>query len=331
MFALDNGLDLLDSLLNSKNCDYREVSKQFSANISLLEKYRAISDSEASSVEIERIQERISEHERKIYRQVLDKFDKSFDNNGNFVAQDPASILGCCLAADALAKTNLKAELIEIYLKKQFSGYRYFNPTSVAVIELKKLSNRSKYAQKTLNLNEQVFKLAFPEDWNMDIFLAQSLSNWIKEDIVSILSAVPLESRVSEDLFMQSLSEANSFDRYIKVRFDNKSNRIKSTVTQAFQDFHYFLFEAKEDEFNALKSQILPKDCTKSIHKILNTENRQLYITNFDRFFQFFSEVLEIFVHLSSMSTGVLLVQFSFFVSDCLESLNQYIENQFDL
>ena len=152
------------------------------------------------------------------------------------------------------------------------------------------------------------------------------MGNWIKEDIATILSAVPIDRRVSEDIFTQSLSEANSFDRYITLRFKNK---FTSTVTQAFQDFHYFLFEAKEDEFNALKRQILPESCLKSLHKVLKKD--QLVIANFDQFFMFFSGISDTFVHLSSMSSGILLVQFSFFLCDCLESLNEYIETQFQM
>ena len=141
-----------------------------------------------------------------------------------------------------------------------------------------------------------------------------------------ILSAVPMDRRVSEDIFTQALSEANSFDRYITLRF---KNTFTSTVTQAFQDFHYFLFEAKEDEFYTLKRQILPANCLKSLQKVIKKD--QLVLANFDQFFLFFSGVLETFVHLSSMSSGILLIQFSFFLSDCLENLDEYIEAQFQL
>ena len=216
--------------------------------------------------------------------------------------------------------------MIEIYLKKQFTGYKYFNQGNFTLNELKLIGSKSKYAQITLNSNETVFKRAFPSHWEMDTILAQSISNWIKEDIIRILSSVPAEIRIKEDLFIQSLSEANSFDRYIQIRF---KERIKSTVTQAFQDFHYFLFESKEDEFIALKKKILPKDSIRSVNRIMSVN--LLLIVDFDRFFTFFSDVLNMFIHLSSMSSGVLLVQFSFFLSDCLESLNEYIENQFDL
>ena len=177
-----------------------------------------------------------------------------------------------------------------------------------------------------LNFYEKTFKLTFPSEWQVEILLAQAMSNWIKEDIVSIFAAVPSDRRVSEDIFTQALSEANSFDRYISLRFENVLN---SSLTQAFQDFHYFLFEAKEEEFGKLVKRLLPKDSVRSVSKLLKKD--QLVIVNFDQFFLFFSGVLDTFIHLSSMSSGVLLVQFSFFLSDCLESLNQYIESQFDL
>ena len=193
-------------------------------------------------------------------------------------------------------------------------------------MDLKTLDKRFKWSQRILNFYDKTLKFAFPSEWQVEILLGQSMGNWMKEDIVAILSSVPVDRRVSEDIFMQALSEANSFDRYISLRFKNAFN---SSTTQAFQDFHYFLFESKEDEFNSLKRRILPKDSVRSVHKMFKKD--QLVLANFDQFFLFFSSMLDTFIHLSSMSSGVLLVQFSFFLSDSLESLNQYIESQFEL
>lgn len=211
-------------------------------------------------------------------------------------------------------------------MDKQFNAYRALHPSTTSVLDLKTIEKRFKWAQRMLNFYDKTFKLVFPSDWQVEILLAQAMSNWIKEDIVSILAAVPPDRRVSEDIFTQALSEANTFDRYISLRFQNTLN---STLTQAFQDFHFFLFEAKEEEFAELVKKLLPKDSVRSVSKVLKKD--QLVIGNFDQFFLFFSGVLDTFIHLSSMSSGVLLVQFSFFLSDCLESLNQYIESQFDL
>lgn len=140
---------------------------------------------------------------------------------------------------------------------------------------------------------------------------------------MAILNAVPFDVRVPEDVFLLSLADSNSFDRYIKLKF---GSRLNSSVAQAFQDFHYFLFEAKEDEFQKLKSRLLPNDCVKSIGKILKKD--QMILANFDQMFVFFSETLDTFSHLSN---GVLLVQFSFFFSDSLEILNAYLKSQLEM
>lgn len=260
---------------------------------------------------------------QRISRKVIETFEKSIDDSGKLILEDPTDLFACSLVADIL-ENNLRAEIIRIYLDKQFKAYRSLHPDSINVLELKTIGKRFKWAQRMLNFYEKTFKLAFPSEWEVEILLAQAMGNWIKEDIVTVLSAVPLDRRVSEDIFTQALSEANSFDRYISLRF---KNTFTSTVTQAFQDFHYFLFEAKEDEFFALKRQLLPSNCLKSLSKVLKKD--QLVIANFDQFFLFFSGVLETFVHLSSMSSGILLVQFSFFLSDCIEDINTYIEAQF--
>lgn len=278
-----------------------------------------------SNEDLDGILMRLDGQRRRITRKVIETFEESIDETGKLLLEDPTELFECCLAADVL-ENNLRAEIIKIYLEKQFKAYRILHPSSQNVLDLKTLDKRFKWSQRMLNFYEKTFKLSFPSDWQVEILLAQSMGNWIKEDIVGILSAVPIDRRVSEDIFMQALSEANSFDRYITLRFKNTFN---STVTQAFQDFHFFLFEAKEDEFNSLKKQFLPRDSVKSINKIMKKD--QLVIANVDQFFMFFSNVLDTFVHLSSMSSGVLLVQFSFFLSDCLESLNQYIESQFEL
>jgi hypothetical protein len=211
-------------------------------------------------------------------------------------------------------------------LDKKHSAYRALHAPSTNVMDLKTLDKRFKWAQRMLNFYDKTFKLVFPSEWQVEILLGQAIGNWIKEDIVAILSSVPNDRRVSEDIFIQALSEANSFDRFISLRFKSAFN---SSVIQAFQDFHYFLFESKEDEFNLLRKQILPRDSVKSIKKVLKKDH--LVMANFDQFFLFFSGVLDTFSHLSSMSSGVLLVQFSFFLSDCLEVLNNYIGNQFEM
>lgn len=312
-------------LVKSTRLDFKEISNLLLATEQLLNQFQSISPTEISSLEFDKLLLRLDDQRHRISRQVLATFGRSIDEIGKLMIDDPTELFGCCLAADVL-ENNLRADIIKIYLDKQFQAYRSLHPQSLAVLELKTLDKRFKWAQRMLNFYEKTFKLAFPSDWQVEVLFAQAMGNWIKEDIVSIFSAVPLDRRVSEDIFTQALSEANSFDRYITLRFKSTFN---STVTQAFQDFHYFLFEAKEDEFNALKKQLLPRDCIKSLSKVLKIN--QLVLANFDQIFLFFSNVLDTFVHLSSMSSGVLLVQFSFFLSDCLESLNQYIESQFEL
>lgn len=275
--------------------------------------------------EFHKISVRFENQRDKISRLVLETFNAAIDETGKLLIDNPTDLFGCCMAADVL-ESNLRAEIIKLYLEKQYKAYRSLHPQTLNVLELKTLDKRFKWAQRMLNFYEKTFKLAFPLEWQMDILLGQAIGNWIKEDIVAILSAVPNDRRVSEDIFTQALSEANSFDRYISLRF---KSAINSSLTQAFQDFHFFLFEAKEDEFNVLRKQILPRDSVKSINKILKKDH--LVMANFDQFFLFFSGVLDTFVHLSSMSSGVLLVQFSFFLSDSLEVLSQYIENQFEM
>lgn len=154
----------------------------------------------------------------------------------------------------------------------------------------------------------------------MEILLSQSIGNWIKEDIVTILSSVPDDRRVSDDIFMQALTAANSFDRFLTLKFRNK---FTSTVAQSFQDFHFFLFEAKEEEFLRIKERLLPKDCVKSIGKVIRKD--QLVFANFDQIFLFLSNMTETFAGLSS---NILMVQMSFFLSDCIENLNEYFRDQ---
>lgn len=310
-------------LQTGKKYDFKEISNLLLATEQLLDQFEKQNSN--TSEEFHRIIIRLEDQRSRISDKVMESFENSIDETGKLLLEDPTELFECCLAADVL-ETNLRSEIIEIYLEKQFNAYRTLHPFSQNVLDLKNLDKRFKWSQRMLNFYEKTFKLAFPFDWQVEILLGQAMGNWIKEDIVGILSAVPLDRRVSEDIFMQALSEANSFDRYITLRFKNTFN---STVTQAFQDFHYFLFEAKEDEFNSLKKQFLPKDSIKNFNKLIKKD--QLVLANFDQFFMFFSNVLDTFVHLSSMSSGVLLVQFSFFLSDCLESLNQYIENQFQL
>jgi hypothetical protein len=219
-----------------------------------------------------------------------------------------------------------RAEIIQIYMDRQYSAYRSLHPSSSNVLELKTLEKRFKWAQRMLSFYERTFKFTFPSEWQVELLLGQAMGNWIKEDIVTILASVPQDRRVSEDIFMQALSDANSFDRYIGLRFRNAFN---SNITQAFQDFHYFLFEAKEEEFVSLQKRLLPRDAVKNMARLLRKD--QLVLNNFDQFFLFFSGVLDTFIHLSSMSSGVLLVQFSFFISDSLDVLSQYIETQIEL
>ena len=323
-YFLVNGLDRIDSALlqSRQKYDFKEISNLLLATEQLLDQFEKLN---SSSKEIDGILMRLNDQRRRTSRKVIETFEQSIDETGKLLLENPTELFECCLAADVL-ENNLRAEIIKIYLEKQFKAYRTLHSSSQNVLDLKTLDKRFKWSQRMLNFYEKTFKLAFPSDWQVEILLGQAMGNWIKEDIVGILSAVPIDRRVSEDIFMQALSEANSFDRYITLRF---KNTFTSTVTQAFQDFHFFLFEAKEDEFNSLKKQFLPKDSVKSFKKVMKKD--QLVIANVDQFFMFFSNVLETFVHLSSMSSGVLLVQFSFFLSDCLESLNQYIEAQFEL
>ena len=325
IFALlsETSLDRIDSLIDSinKKFDFKEISNLLLATEELLSQFQI----QSIKADISDVCFKIELQRRRIGSKVIEIFEKSIDDSGKLLLEDPTELFSCCLAADIL-ENNLRAEMIKIYLDKQFKAYRTLHPMSLNVLDLKTIGKRFKWAQRMLNFYEKTFKLTFPSDWQVEILFAQAMGNWIKEDIATILSAVPIDRRVSEDIFTQSLSEANSFDRYITLRFKNK---FTSTVTQAFQDFHYFLFEAKEDEFNALKRQILPESCLKSLHKVLKKD--QLVIANFDQFFMFFSGISDTFVHLSSMSSGILLVQFSFFLCDCLESLNEYIETQFQM
>ena len=327
-FYLVNGLDRIDEFLKKSKLDFKEISNLLLATEQLLSQFQVNnSDDSDKTLEFEfhKISIRFDDQRNSISRLVIEAFNSGIDETGKLLANNPIDLFGCCMAADVL-ENNLRAEIIKIYLEKQFSAYRSLHPQTLNVMELKTLDKRFKWAQRMLNFYEKTFKLAFPSDWQMDILLGQAIGNWIKEDIVAILSAVPNDRRVSEDIFTQALSEANSFDRYISLRF---KSAINSSVTQAFQDFHFFLFEAKEDEFNALRKQILPRDSVKSINKVLKKDH--LVMSNFDQFFLFFSGVLDTFAHLSSMSSGVLLVQFSFFLSDSLEALSRYIENQFEM
>lgn len=315
-------MDRIDSLLLKKTLDFKEISNLLLATEELLEQFQG---NQNGSEDISEVCVKVKVQRSRIGSKVLETFERSIDDSGKLLIEDPTELFSCSLAADIL-ENNLRAEIIKIFLEKQFKAYRSLHPISTNVLDLKNIGKRFKWAQRMLNFYEKTFKLTFPSDWQVEILFGQAMGNWIKEDIVMILAAVPLDRRVSEDIFTQSLSEANSFDRYITLRF---KNTFTSTVTQAFQDFHFFLFEAKEDEFNTLKRQLLPPNCLKSLHKVLKKD--QLVLANFDQFFLFFSGVLQTFSHLSSMSSGVLLVQLSFFLSDCLESLNIYIETQFQL
>ena len=266
---------------------------------------------------------RLDSYRIKIGHDIINLFQEGFDPEGRIVAEDPFVLGGCCLCADVL-ENNSRAALIKIFLDKQHSAYRKLFPFSVNVNELKTLSNRFALCKRLLAAYETVYNLVFPNDWQIDILLSQSFGNWIKEDIASILSAVPFDRRVSEDLFCKSLSDANSFDRFLNLRF---RRQFTSTVAHIFQEYHYFLFEAKEDQFRALMNKLLPKDCTKSVSKVLKKD--QQVLANFDQFFLFFSGLLTDFTHLST--NGMLLVHLSFFVGESLEGLQQYIMAQLDL
>lgn len=189
--------------------------------------------------------------------------------------------------------------------------------------ELKSLANRFAWCKRVLTAYERIFYHIFPNDWNVEILLSQAVGNWVKEDIVAILSSVPDDRRVSDDIFMQALISANSFDRFLTLKFRNK---FTSTVAQAFHDFHYFLFEAKEDEFLKLKDKLLPKDSVKSLSKVIRKD--QLVFANFDQIFLFLSNTLETF---STLSNSILMVQISFFLSDCVEVLNGYFQFQIEV
>ncbi len=189
--------------------------------------------------------------------------------------------------------------------------------------ELKSLANRFAWCKRVLTAYERIFYHIFPNDWNVEILLSQAVGNWVKEDIVAILSSVPDDRRVSDDIFMQALISANSFDRFLTLKFRNK---FTSTVAQAFHDFHYFLFEAKEDEFLKLKDKLLPKDSVKSLSKVIRKD--QLVFANFDQIFLFLSNTLETF---STLSNCILMVQISFFLSDCVEVLNGYFQFQIEV
>ncbi len=196
-------------------------------------------------------------------------------------------------------------------------------PSSLQVNELKSLANRFAWCKRVLTAYERIFYHIFPNDWNVEILLSQAVGNWVKEDIVAILSSVPDDRRVSDDIFMQALISANSFDRFLTLKFRNK---FTSTVAQAFHDFHYFLFEAKEDEFLKLKDKLLPKDSVKSLSKVIRKD--QLVFANFDQIFLFLSNTLETF---STLSNCILMVQISFFLSDCVEVLNGYFQFQIEV
>ena len=167
--------------------------------------------------------------------------------------EDPTDLFACSLVADIL-ENNLRAEIIRIYLDKQFKAYRSLHPDSINVLELKTIGKRFKWAQRMLNFYEKTFKLAFPSEWQVEILFAQAMGNWIKEDIVTVLSAVPLDRRVSEDIFTQALLKPIPSDRYISLRF-KKYFYLHSHAS--LPRFSLLLFEAKEDDFFALKRQLL--------------------------------------------------------------------------
>jgi hypothetical protein len=265
---------------------------------------------------------RLASYRVDIGRDVVTLFQAGFDDQGRVLVEDPFVLAGCCLCADVL-ENNHRAVLIKIFLEKQFAAYRKLFPASIQVSELKSLQNRFSWSKRLLSAFDTVYSLIFPNDWSVEILVGQACGNWIKEDVATILSAVPAEKRVDEDLFMKSLSDANSFDRFVNLKF---RGQFVSTVAAIFQDYHYFLFEAKEDQFKALMSKHLPKDCTKSLGKVLKKD--QLVLASFDQFFLFFSGMFEDYVHLSK---GLLLIHFAFFVGESLEALRKYLHSQLDL
>jgi hypothetical protein len=213
--------------------------------------------------------------------------------------------------------------VIKCFLGKQYFAYRKLFPSSLQVNELKGLPNRFAWCKRVLTAYERIFYHIFPNDWNVEILLSQAVGNWVKEDIVTILSSVPDDRRVSDDIFMQALTAANSFDRFLTLKFRNK---FTSSVAQAFHDFHFFLFEAKEDEFLKLMDKLLSKDCVKSSAKVIRKD--QMVLSNFDQIFLFLSNTVETF---STLSNNILMVQMSFFLSDCIEYLNVFFQSQIQL
>lgn len=255
-------------------------------------------------------------------KQIIAVFESGIDETGSLREGQSQTLAGCCLVANVIPDDHRSA-LIKCYLDKQFQAYRKLFPASLQVNELKSLPNRFSWCKRVLTGFERVYAHIFPEDWQVDILLCQAIGNWIKEDISSICASVPEDRRVSDDLFMQAFTAANSFDRFLTLKY---RNRFTSRVAQAFQDYHFFLFEAKEDEFFKLKDKLLPKDCVKSINKVLKRD--QMILANFDQIFLFFSDTLDT---LSGLSSNILMVQMSFFLSDCIEVLNTYLMDQIKL
>ncbi|KAL6949779.1 hypothetical protein ACO0QE_000440 [Hanseniaspora vineae] len=328
-------------LLNGSDEDYISMVESYKTMNELAsdyfeKEYKSINEINRILIMISSLKETLDSRFRKHFNQLLDH-DPASGSAG--ISQDQLKNGICEIIG---VNQRQKSEIIHwIIDNKVLFEFKQVFQIDDETSSLENLSRRFLFFKKVLNNFQSKYAEYFPSNWDMLLEITKKFYQLTRTDLVIILkrdltqqaSGQQQQPSININVFMESLQATLEFEKYIKVKFNNRLSKESDVqnISTCFEPYIYLWIDNQDPILQKKIMQYMSEPKIPSTSEIEDTSNASIIPSSMDLFRtyrQILNQALELVSSSDNESKDKMILQLTkFFNKWLLEYLNKILKN----